>query len=389
MTMSRFLVIGAGKMGIVLAKDLIESGSRNIVTLADISFKQLVKAEEFIKSQRLILLQKDVEDKRQREEIFDGQDVALAALLHRHSLLALKAAVQKGVHFVDLVGEKPLERLEYDNEARKKKIILISGLGVSPGITNVCVGRAVHLLDETERAMIYVGGNPVHPRPPLNYRIVYAVESLLDFYQRKVLILKKGKIREAQPLSGIESISFAPSFPEMECFYTDGLNSLLYTMRGKIKDELAEKTVRHKGHAQGIKILKACGLFCNKHVLLGSQQIIPRKLLGELLDSKMKLGKEKDVTLLRITVIGKKSGKLTTHLFEMIDFYDSKRNYSSMAKTTSFPASIAAQMIASGKITRRGSLFPEDVFQAELYNPFMNELKKRGVIVNHRILSAG
>lgn len=381
--------MGAGKMGIVLAKDLIESDNRNKVTLVDISSKRLQKAKKFIKSERLILLKKDVEKEKQRQDIFEGQDVALAALLHKHSLLALETAILKGVHFADLVGEKPLDRLKYDSEAKKKKVTIISGLGVSPGITNICVGRAVHLLDEVEKAMIYVGGNPVYPKPPLNYRIVYAVESVLDFYERKALILKKGKIKEVPPLSGIESIQFPHPFSEMECFYTDGLSSLAHTMQGKIKGELAEKTIRHKGHAQGIKILKECGFFSRQPIKLHNTKVIPRELLEVLLDSKMKLGKERDATLLRIVVEGKKSSKPTTHIFEMIDLYDSEKDYTSMGKTTSFPASIAAQMIASGKIAQRGSLFPEEIFQSELYQPLMDALKERGVVVTHKVISGG
>ena len=379
--------MGAGKMGIVLAKDLIESDNRNKVTLVDISSKRLQKAKKIIKSERLILLKKDVEKEKQRQDIFEGQDVALAALLHKHSLLALETAIIKGVHFADLVWEKPLDRLKYDSEAKKKKITIISGLGVSPGITNICVGRAVHLLDEVEKAMIYVGGNPVYPKPPLNYRIVYAVESVLDFYERKALILKKGKIKEVPPLSGIESIQFPHPFSEMECFYTDGLSSLAHTMQGKIKGELAEKTIRHKGHAQGIKILKECGFFSRQPIKLHNTKVIPRELLEVLLDSKMKLGKERDATLLRIVVEGKKSSKPTTHIFEMIDLYDSEKDYTSMGKTTSFPASIAAQMIASGKIAQRGSLFPEEIFQSELYQPLMDALKERGVVVTHKVIS--
>ena len=379
--------MGAGKMGIVLAKDLIESDNRNKVTLVDISSKRLQKAKKIIKSERLILLKKDMEKEKQRQDIFEGQDVALAALLHKHSLLALETAVLKGVHFVDLVGEKPLNRFKYDSEAKKKKVIIISGLGVSPGITNICVGRAVHLLDEVEKAMIYVGGNPVHPKPPLNYRVVYAVESVLDFYERKALILKKGKIKEVPPLSGIESIQFPHPFSEMECFYTDGLNSLVHTMKGKIKGELAEKTIRHKGHAQGIKILKECGFFSRQPIKLHNTKVIPRELLEVLLDSKMKLGKERDATLLRIVVEGKKSSKPTTHIFEMIDLYDSEKDYTSMGKTTSFPASIAAQMIASGKIAQRGSLFPEEIFQSELYQPLMDALNDREVVVTHKVIS--
>ncbi|MDH5467861.1 MAG: saccharopine dehydrogenase NADP-binding domain-containing protein, partial [Candidatus Aminicenantes bacterium] len=267
--MSHFLVLGAGKMGVVLAKDLIESDADSRVTLVDKSSDQLEHASEFIRSERLFPVQKNLEAEEQRKEMIEGKDVALCALLHKHSLPVLETSVRQGVHFVDLVGEGPLERLRYDEEAKNKGICLISGLGVSPGITNVCVGRGVHLLDETDRALIYVGGNPVSPRPPLNYRIVYAVESLLDFYERKALILKNGRTQQVEPLSGIESISFPAPFSEMECFYTDGLNSLIHTMTGKVKDELAEKTIRHRGHAQGIVTLKECGLFSRQPIQVG------------------------------------------------------------------------------------------------------------------------
>ncbi len=383
--MNHFLVLGAGKMGVVLAKDLIESNAENRVTLVDKSNDQLERASVFIRSKRLFPVQRDMEAEEQRNVVIEGKDVVLCALLHKHSLPVLATSVRKGVHFVDLAGEGPLERLRYDEEARDKGICLISGLGVSPGITNICVGRGVHLLDETDRALIYVGGNPVHPRPPLNYRIVYAVESLLDFYERKALILKAGKTREVEPLSGLESISFPAPFSEMECFYTDGLNSLIHTMKGKVRDELAEKTIRHRGHVQGIVTLKECGLFSRQPVQIGGQQVIPRNVLERVLDSEMRLGDEEDVTLLRVVVEGKRAGKPETHIFEMIDRYDPRRRYTSMAKTTSFPASIAAQMIASDRIAQKGSLFPEDIFHDELYQPLMDELKKRGVTVTHRI----
>ncbi len=385
--MSHFLVLGAGKMGIVLANDLIESNAQNEVTLVDISPDQLKQASEIIQSGRLFPFRIDVEDESQVKTMFEGKVVALCALLHKHSLPMLEAAVQHGVHFVDLVGEYPVERLDYDEEAKKKRLCLISGLGVSPGITNICVGRGVHLLDTVDRAMIYVGGNPIHPKPPLNYRIVYAVNSLLDFYERKVPVYKHGKIQELEPLSGIESISFPAPFSEMECFYTDGLNSLLHTMKGIIKDELAEKTVRHVGHAEQVKVLKECGLFSQEPIQSGDHKVIPRKVLEAVLDSVLRLDEEEDATLLRIIVEGQKSGKAETHIFEMLDQYDSKKAYTSMAKTTSFPASIAAQMIVSGQISQTGSLFPEDIFHDQLYKPLMDELEKRGVVITHKVKS--
>lgn len=382
--MHHFLVLGAGKMGLVLAKDLIESGPDYRVTLVDVDFNPLKRAKEFVQSNRLETLQRDIEDQRQRDEVIKDKEIVLCALLHRHSLPILESAVRYGVHFVDMVGEFTLERLEFDEEASKKDITAISGCGVSPGITNVCVGRGVELMDETENALIYVGGNPVEGKPPLKYRIVYAVNSLLGLYERKALILKDGKLTKVAALSGAESISFPPDFPEMECFYTDGLNSLAHTMQGKISGELSEKTIRYKGHAAEIRTLRECGFFEREAIEVDGANVVPRRVTESVLDKRIALGDERDVTLLRVVVSGKRKGEPATHVFEMVDYYDEDRCYTSMGKTTAFPASIAAQMIVSGEITQRGIVFPEEMFVGELYAPFIEALKSRGVLISHK-----
>jgi lysine 6-dehydrogenase len=383
--MAHYLVMGAGKMGVVLAKDMIESDPDCQVTLADIDFERLGQATEVIGRDRLLPLQRDIEDESQRMEVMEGKDVAICALLHEQSLISLDAAVAKGVHYIDLVGEAPLERMKYDSRAKEKGIAVISGLGVSPGITNICVGRAAHLLDEAEKGIVGVGGVPVEPRPPLNYSIVYAVESLLGLYERDVLILKDGKIERVNPLTGLEKIAFAEPFSEMEWFNTDGLNSMAYTLQGIIKD-LAQKTIRHKGHIEGIETLKACGFFSKEPVDVDGQKVVPRRVLEVVLDERMKLGDAMDATLLRIKVSGKKDGNHVTHVFEMIDYFDTDKGFTSMGKTTSFPASIGAQMIMSGQIKQRGVVFPENVFDGDLYDLFIEALAARGVVVSHEVI---
>jgi lysine 6-dehydrogenase len=372
-------------MGIVLAKDLIESDPDCRVTLVDIDFERLERANEFIGSERVVPIQRDIDDEKQRLDVMEGKDVALCALLHAQSLPSLDAAVTKGVHYIDLVGEAPLERMKYDSRAKEKGIAVISGLGVSPGITNICVGRAIHLLDRAKIGVVGVGGVPVEPGPPLNYRIVYAVESLLELYERDVMILEEGKVEKVEPLTGLEKIKFDDPFSEMEWFYTDGLNSMTYTLQGKIED-LAEKTIRHQGHIKGILTLKECGFFSKDAVDVDGQKVVPRRVLERVLDERMKLGEERDATLLRIEVSGETEGKDVKHVFEMIDYYDEEKRYTSMGKTTSFPASIGAQMIMSGQIEKRGVVFPENVFDAELYDPFIEALAARGVNVRHEVV---
>jgi lysine 6-dehydrogenase len=383
--MSDFLVLGAGMMGAALAKDLIESDREHTVTLADRSSAQLARADGTVSSERLTLLELDIREEKRSEAAFRGSEVVLGALPHSQSPLALAAAVRSGVHFVDLVGSGTDARLAHDEAARTRGICLISGMGVAPGISNVCVGRAVDALDQAEAACIYVGGVPLHPQPPLNYRVVFAIESVLNAYERPARVKLDGQVQEVAPLSGVEAIAFPPPFDRMECFYTDGLNSLLYTMGERVERELVEKTVRYPGHAQAIETLKACGLFSQEPTEVRGGEVAPRHVLESVLEKCLSRGDERDVTLLRVVVEGKKEGRATTHVFEMVDHCDAETHLTSMARTTCFPASIAAQLIAAGTIDRVGCLFPEDLFCGDLYETLMSYLEERGVVVSHSV----
>jgi len=160
---------------------------------------------------------------------------------------------------------------------------------------------------------------------------------------------------------------------------------MTYTLQGQIMD-LAEKTIRHLGHVGGIQTLKECGFFSREPVDVDGQKVAPRRVLEKVLDDRMKLGDERDATLMRINVSGKKDGNPVTHVFEMIDYFDTDKGFTSMGKTTSFPASIGAQMIMSGQITHRGVVFPENVFDSDLYDAFMERLAALGVIVTHEVV---
>ena len=219
-------------------------------------------------------------------------------------------------------------------------------------------GRGVELLDETERVVIYVGGIPRNPRPPLNYQIVFAIESVLNAYERDVSIIRNGRLHIVPPLSGVEPIGFPPPFETLECFYTDGLGSLLHTMSERVTHGLEEKTIRYPRHAHLVETLKECGLFSKEAIEVAGQDVVPRSVLETLLDERLRLDDGKDVTLLRVVVSGQKENEPLTHVFEMVDHYDPTTNLTSMARTTGFPASVSAQMIADGTIDERGGAVP-------------------------------
>ena len=89
--------------------------------------------------------------------------------------------------------------------------------------------------------------------------------------------------------------------------------------------------------------------------------------LQKVLEERLKLGPAGDILVLKVLVQGHKEGKRRVHTFELIDFFDPVTGNTAMARTTGFTAACAARAIASGSITTRGVLFPEEIFLGDRY----------------------
>ena len=196
-------------------------------------------------------------------------DISVDGCPHARSLDALEASIEAGVSFVDLVGSKPELRRALDQKARAAGVLVVPGLGVAPGLSNVLVARGMASLDETRDAVIYVGGIPRERTPPLEYQTVYSLVSMFGAYLRPAQIWVDGEKSTAEPLTGIEILEFPPPIGPLEAFYTDGLASLVLTVPHRIRGSLSEKTLRYPGFAEKVKVLKDCGLLGAEPVQVG------------------------------------------------------------------------------------------------------------------------
>ena len=383
--MARYVLFGAGYMGKVMAKNILESDAHNTVSIIDSNEQQLREASRYVNSERLSINAIDLRDVTTAVEIVKNHEIVISALPHSVALLGLQIAVEAKVSIVDIVGEAPEKQLELDVAAKEAGIVVLPDMGVAPGLSNICVGRGVELLDETEEAVIYVGGIPVRKEPPLYYQTLYRLKSVLNAYQRKVPIFKDGALVEVEPLTGIELLQFPDPIGNLEAFYTDGLNSLLVTMQGKISKNLAEKTLRYFGHIDRIKVLKECGLLDQIPVVVNGKEISPIDVTVASLTPLMTLSDAGDYLIMRVIVKGRKNSNNQIHTFELLDTYDPETHYTAMARTTGFPALITANMILDGKINKKGVQFPELIFRDALHTEFMSELEKYNIRIVHTI----
>lgn len=359
-------------MGLGAAFDLAHNSDVEAVTLADIDLERARAVATTIKSERVMPAQVDVTDSRQVVELMRGHDAAISCVVYHHNLGLARAAIEARVNFCDLGGNNSVvaDELALDAEAREAGINIIPDCGLAPGMVAVLVAHGARRFEQLDAIHIRVGGLPQQPRPPLNYQIVFSVEGLINEYVERARVIRNGQIVEVDSLTEIERLTFPEPFGEMEAFQTSGGTSTLpENFLGRV-GELDYKTIRYPGHCEQFKLLVDLGLASSEEIDVDGARTSPRRVLGQMLLRHLPAD-EPDVVLIRVEFRGISAGALHELRYDIIDYFDEATGLSAMMRTTAFPASIIAQMMARGQVTRRGALpqelcIPPDEFVAAL-----------------------
>lgn len=369
----KILVLGAGRMGLGAAYDLAHNSPEvEAVTVADIDLERARAVVSTVGSERLSPARVDVSDPAQVSALMRGHDAAISCVTYYHNLQLARAAIEARTNFCDLGGNNTVvaSELALDAEARAAGINIIPDCGLAPGMVSVLAAHGAARFDELEAIHIRVGGLPQSPRPPLNYQIVFSVEGLINEYVERARVIRGGQIVEVESLTEIEALEFPAPYGRMEAFQTSGGTSTLPdTFQGRLQ-ELDYKTIRYPGHCEQFKLFTDLGLAASEEIELDGVRVRPRRLLGELLLRHLPAD-EPDVVLIRLAFRGRNAGTDARLRYDIIDRFDERTGLSAMMRTTAFPASIIAQMMARRETTGRGALpqelvIPPDKFVAAL-----------------------
>jgi lysine 6-dehydrogenase len=380
----KILVLGSGRMGLGAAFDLAHnSDDVEAVTVADLDMERARSVVAAVKSDRVKPAQVDVADDRAVLELMRGHDAAISCVTYFHNVRLARAAVEARVNFCDLGGNNSVvaEELALDEAARSAGINIIPDCGLAPGMVSVLVAHGAQTFDELEEIHIRVGGLPLNPRPPLNYQIVFSVEGLINEYVERARVIRSGKIVEIDSMTEIERLQFPAPFDEMEAFQTSGGTSTLpETFLGRVR-ELDYKTIRYPGHCEQFKLLIDLGLATSEEIDVDGVPVRPRRVLGEMLLRHLPAD-EPDAVLIRVEFQGTAKGERQRLRYDIIDRYDERTGLSAMMRTTAFPASIIAQMMARGEIKEKGAIPQERAVPPE---KFVAELRRRNIQITTAI----
>jgi lysine 6-dehydrogenase len=375
----KVLVLGAGRMGLGAVFDLVHNSPEvQAVTVADSNLKKAEEVAEKVGAACVSPYHIDVSNISDVVELMRSHDSAISCVNYWYNVELSKAAIATNTNFCDLGGNNYIvdEQLALDDEARAAGINIIPDCGLAPGMVSILAMHGARRFDEIEEIHIRVGGLPQNPKPPLDYQLVFSVEGLINEYIEVARVIRDGRITEIESMTEIESLSF-DGFPPLEAFQTSGGTSTLPdTFLGKIK-ELDYKTIRYAGHCEKFKTMIDLGLCSSEEIMIDYARITPRKVFGELLTQKLPAD-EPDYVLVRLEFVGKQSGETKRLRYDIVDKQDEATGLSAMMRTTAFPASIIAQMMASGDVLMRGATPQEKAIDAE---KFVAELARRNIKV--------
>jgi saccharopine dehydrogenase-like NADP-dependent oxidoreductase len=374
----RVLVLGGGLVGGVMARD-IAADAGLAVTVVDLDETALsrLKARAPVEIRRA-----DLADPAAVRDLCAAHDLILGAAPGFLGFQCLRAAIESGRPVVD-ISFMPEDALELDGLARAKGVTAVVDCGVAPGMSNFLVGHVESELDETEEVLILVGGLPVVRRWPYEYVAVFSPIDVLEEYTRPARFVENGVVVVREALSDPELVDL-PGVGTVEAFNTDGLRSLLTTVRAP---NLKEKTLRWPGHIDKIRLLRATGLFGREPVEVGGVAVQPIDLTAKLLFPIWKRREgEEELTVMRVVVKGRKGAQPRRYTYDLLDRTDTTRSETSMARTTGFPATAVARLILEGALARPG-VHPPEVLGRErpLYERVMASLEERGLRLGERI----
>ncbi|MEL7566914.1 MAG: saccharopine dehydrogenase C-terminal domain-containing protein [Dehalobacterium sp.] len=367
----KIAVLGAvGSMAIECTRDLVKTVEFDEAILADQNIDLLQKLAEEMNDSRITIVQLDASNQNQLENIMDGCDLFINGMPSQFSPGVLDVAIKLRISGIDITGL--VNMFDYDQRAKDAGIIVVAGVGCTPGITNVLAKYGSDRLDEVDTITIsFAAWRPIAMSPGLVDFTIWALSPTTP----ERCYYEGGKFIPAPPFSEAREIDFMDPIGKQRVY-----------------------CLPHQGTITIPKYIK-----CRKMVTLGTYPVDDMELFRylskygfmeetpradgvvplEFVRSHLKIVPEaREVDFwhyaLVVEVEGWKDNKKLTHcLAASHPSMDSWGGQSVYAKFTGIPLSVGSQMLAKGKIKGMGILAPETCIPPK---GFINCLKERGLI---------
>jgi len=366
----KVLVLGCGEMGTSTVKDLYYHSQFKEITVATRSVAKTKRVISTLKGKKVQVLGRklDVKNKDQLRDLIKGFDVVVNCVgpNYKHEVSIAEAAIDVKVNLIDINDdyETTFKMFELHDRAKEAGILVVLGLGASPGINNVFVKAAVDQLDEIEEiqtAWVMSGADP--GGLALSYHLLYSLSG-------KALTYKNGKFVEVESfIDGKERLDFPYPVGPIDVFHVGHPEPITLSRYFKKAKIVNDKATFHPQFVNDlIRNLGTLAREMDEPVKVGKTMIHPMDFAAAYFHKICKglKGVKRDGAL-RASVKGTRDKKKKTVVYSTAGL---------IADGTGIPASIGAQMLIQGNINGTGVMAPEECVD---WREFLKIIISRGI----------
>ncbi len=375
----KYLLLGAGLQGTAIAHDLLRhaEGTTGLVAV-DSDADSLERLAARFGDARFRVAPGYVQDQAFLAPLMKEADVVISAVNYWYNAPLAAQAIGQRAHFLDLGGNNDVVAREFalDAAARDAGVAIVPDCGLAPGLAGILGYWLTTRLAKTASLRLRVGGLPLQPRPPMNYKIVFSVEGLINEYIEPAVVIRGGRLDTVPSLTELETLTFPEPFGELEAFQTSGGTSTLpQTLAGRVP-ELDYKTIRYKGHCAQFRLLRELGLTDDRPLAFPGGEVSPRQMLANRLKNALEMPGPDAVLVLVVAEGWDAAGEPKRLAVRIIDRHDDATGLSAMMRMTGFPAATIARMLASGTLDAVGACCQELIVPGQ---DMAAELRRRGI----------
>ncbi|MDA1016831.1 MAG: saccharopine dehydrogenase NADP-binding domain-containing protein [Planctomycetota bacterium] len=344
--MTQVLVLGAGKIGRMIARLLVDSGDFE-VTVGDVDAVALdrVRQRTGAEVQRL-----DADSDESLCAAMHESDVVVSALGFRWNPGVARAALVAGVSYFDLTEDvaTTLTVRELAAHARAGQVF-VPQCGLAPGFVSIVARHLYDQFEEIDRVSLRAGVLPKFPDNRLRYNLTWSTDGLINEYCNPCPAIYEGRQIDLLPLEGLEHV--AVDGMDYEAFNTSGgIGTLCETLDGRARD-VAYRTIRYPGHRDLMSFL-----------LTDLRLSGRRELLREVLEAAVPVTFQ-DVVITFCSVTGRRGGQFA-ELSDVRKVYGQTlagERWSGVQITTAASVCTMIDLHRNGRLPARGFVRQEDV----------------------------
>ncbi|HVT28755.1 MAG TPA: saccharopine dehydrogenase NADP-binding domain-containing protein, partial [Lacipirellulaceae bacterium] len=248
--MHRVLLLGAGKIGRMIARFLVDSGDYHVL-VGDVSDAALKRISQLTAVETHHI---DASKPTELTAAMSGCDSVLSALSFYHNPAVARAALESRVNYFDLTEDvATTDAVAAIAQEAAEGQIFMPQCGLAPGFISIVANDLINWFERVETVKMRVGALPQFPTGELKYNLTWSTDGLINEYCNPCEAIHAGRRIDLLPLEGLEHFSL--DGVRYEAFNTSGgLGTLCDTLAGKVR-ELNYKTVRYIGHRDQMKLL--------------------------------------------------------------------------------------------------------------------------------------